>query len=84
MWLLLFLLLPTPIRCSQRVKLPPCGNDDEIGIVPGEGHLNPTPAEVIIFDRNWNRTKAMRSRQAASAAARLGRGANFVASGEDD
>jgi hypothetical protein len=70
--------------CAQRVKIPPCGNDDDNGIVHGEGHLNPTPAEMIIFTRNYNRIKAMRTRQAASTAARLGRGANLVASGEDE
>ena len=70
--------------CAQRVKLPPCGNDDETGIISGEGHLTPTPAEAPMLNRHWQRTKAMSMRQAASAAARQGKSANLVTGGEDD
>ena len=56
--------------CAQRVKLPPCGNDDETGIVHGEGHLVPTPAEVAMYDRHYHRVKAMRARQSANMMAR--------------
>lgn len=56
--------------CNQRVKLPPCGDDDDTGIVPGDGHDTPTASEAAAFTRHYLRIKAMRARQAASALAR--------------
>jgi len=49
--------------CRNRLSLPPCGTDDEVNIKIGSAHAIPTPTEIQMLNRNFERLKAFRARQ---------------------
>ena len=55
------------VGCPARLRMPMCGADTDVGIVPGVGHSTPTPADVARLNTNFDRLKALRERQAVNS-----------------